>query len=262
MRYLILSFVFLLVFSSFLLSEEISMNQLQGEWINKSYLESLHRTRSHYKAMFEKDINKVPAFYISQEDSIYRWSIALGFHEGMGYNISDLNPCSDPNTYELVFHVHQDCGRISEHDRFFLLDGITGNEIVWNFNPLYLSMKGEQKISYVRLKPPLVDYINYVLLVGTYSDQNGNTFTFHHSGKAKWPNKSFSYKVSLDTFLSILSSCDYFFVIGERNREGDRLCYPFKWLNNKLYIYDTYYDPPGTDSLQPKKEPMYILTPK
>jgi len=213
--------------------------------------------------------NEYPAFYISQEDSIYEWAVSIRFHEGMRYNLCGLNPCSEPDTYELVFHDYQDHGRISELDRFFFPDGITGNEIVWIFTPTsgssYFSesSKIEQyKISFVRFKPPLEDYINYVLLVGTYSDKNGRTFTFHHPGKAKWPDKSFSYKISLDAYLSILSWCDYFVVIGERDIDGQLICYPFTWQNNRLHIYTTYNKFPGPDSKLPKNEPTYILIPQ
>ena len=256
MKHIVSSLIFLVLSSSPMFAEEIGLDQLQGQWINTNYLEKLHKMRSHYRAICE-----IPAFYISQEDNIYKWLIVLGFHEGMRYNVVDLT-CSDPNTYELVFYEHQDSGRISENDRFFFPEGLTGNEIQWIFDPIYLHMKGEQKISFVRLKPPLADYINFVLLVGTYTDQNGRTFTFHQSGKAEWPDKSFSYKVSLDSFLSAMSWCEYFYVIGEKDEEGQRIRYPFKWLNNKLYIYNTYNDPDGSDSLQPQKEPTYILAPQ
>ena len=257
MKHIITFLIFFLVSSLQLLSEEISLEQLQGQWINNNYLEKLHKTRSHYRAMCE-----VPAFYISLKDSKYNWSIALQFHEGMRYNIQYLKPCSEQNTYELVFRDDQHYGRISGNDKFYFPEGITGNEIQWIFDDIYVSLvKGKKKLSFVRLKPNLEDYINYVLLVGKYSDQNGRTFIFHQSRKAEWPDKSFTYGVSLDTFLSEFSSCEYFYDIDKKNLKDELICYPFKWFNNKLYIYSTYTNSNGSGSLQPQKEPTYILTP-
>ena len=113
MRYLIFPFIFQFVFCSLSFSEDLSLEQLQGEWINKAYLERLKATKSPREAL---DYIYYTSFTITKEKNYYKWAVLFNFHEGLCYTIIDLQPSPDYNTYHILFHTNQDAGRHSNND--------------------------------------------------------------------------------------------------------------------------------------------------
>lgn len=229
-----------------LTKEKITLEQLQGEWLNKKYIEKLQSTKLPCEAV--KDIY-ITSFVISKKRASYEWMknashewlIILNFHEGITFPLSGLKPTSDPNTYSVVGN-HR-----------FVISKKTINEIRWIGR---LSGAGNFDIPFIRVRPNIESYVNKIVLAGTYEDQQGRTFIFNELGEAKWPDKSFNYKVELDYVEKTYRSC--FEVIGEKDEYGWPMRYDFDWQDNKLHIFNTRY-PSREEEIEQK--PLFILTP-
>ena len=77
---------------------------------------------------------------------------------------------------------------------------------------IYNHINEEHCIPFVRVEPNIDEYVNRLVLEGTYKDGRGKTFIFGESGKAIWPEKSFNYRVRFDY---IFADCDYIRLIDE-----------------------------------------------
>ncbi|MFC1541348.1 hypothetical protein ACFL50_02725, partial [Candidatus Latescibacterota bacterium] len=196
-------------------------------------------------------------FSILQENNSYEWAQTSNFHEGYRFNITGLEPSKEINTFTIIYGKKQYFRKHTNFDMFYIPDIDNLNEFVW--------ISDHFRIPFVRIDTTIQDYVNSIVIAGNYTDEKGQTFIFTESGEAIWPDQTFKYNVSLDTMLSLFSWCDYFFLFQGKDIQSNRIKYPFKWEDNKLFIYGTYYLPnsvPNSDSLIPTKEPLYILTPQ
>ncbi len=242
-------------------AEEITLNQLQGEWLNKQYVEELNRTKSPVKA-YDIDRNtNYTAFYIVKKDSAYlNWDQSWGYHEGASLRITGLQLTSEPNTYKITYHEYQTHGRRTDNDRFFIHDNKPVNEIVWIFYPRYGSKKEEQRITFVRIEPSIEEFINIVVIAGRYTDEKGRKFEFKQSGHAIWPNKSFKYVVELDRYWTN-GKFDAFNVLGEKIKNFYPMRYGLEWRDKKLLVFKIA-SVIGDGIVVREEKPLFILAPQ
>ncbi|MFC1693936.1 hypothetical protein ACFL1R_10565 [Candidatus Latescibacterota bacterium] len=239
-------------------AEEITLGQLQGEWLNKKYIETLQLTKSPIKAV---DGIYYTSFTIFKENNSYRWGQNYNFHEGIIFNIIELLPTFEPHNYQIVYepiYEREPVDRETYCDTLYISGDKPFNEMEWIFTQIHGIPKGEKlRIPFVRVEPNIDEYVNRIVLAGTYTDKQGRTFVFSKSEEAQWPDKSFRYKVGLDY---IFESCDFFWAYNDNDKYFP---YAFSWQDDKLYIYNTY---PHKEVPELKFErddkPLYILTPQ
>jgi len=214
------------------------LDKLQGEWLSKTYIKNLNKTRSPMKA-----VGGYPtAFKISKNKDFYQWVQIYGFHESIHREIYNLIRI-DKGNYYVIKH---DRGMQGENDKFFIKDGEFINEITW-----IIEEKGTKKtLSFVKMKKDIEYFVNKIVLVGDYVDMEGQNFIFDESGKAQWPNKSFKYQINLD-YQEV--TCDSFTVVDEKHI----MEYGFKWEDGKLLIFNL-----TEEALYCDKEPWVVLRPR
>ncbi|MFC1490386.1 hypothetical protein ACFL6K_04180 [Candidatus Latescibacterota bacterium] len=236
-----------------------NLNQIEGEWFNKQFIEELERTKSIRKSYNVDNNTLYTAFNISRKDpSYFNWDRSYRYHEGDLLTITRIVPLADPNIYLILFHKEQTHSPITSQDRFLIKKSL--NEIVWIFNPLYSSSNSEQRVTFVRLEPSIEEYINNIIIAGKYTDENGRIFEFNKSGDAIWPEKVFKYQVGLDTYWAE-GKFDYFVVEGEKFQGIYPMRYGFEWVDNKLLIYEIA-EVNFLTQVSRKLKPLYILTPE
>ena len=232
----------------------IAMDDLLGEWLNKRCIEELQSTRSPCSAV--EGIHYT-AFIISREDDVYRWLQAYYFHEGLSFRIVGLQPTSDSNIVRLLYHRDQDSGRGTLNDRFYIPDGKL-DEIDWLFTSMYEDE--EQRIAFVRVEPSIDEYVSRIVIAGQYTDEGGREFVFRESGEAKWPDKTFRYRASLDPHWT-RGEFDSFYVLGEKIEDLYPMRYGFEWRDRKLLIFEIAAVREDT-AVDRVKEPLHVLTPR
>ncbi|MDP2982182.1 MAG: hypothetical protein Q8O92_02485 [Candidatus Latescibacter sp.] len=226
---------------------KVSINDLLGDWLNKTYVDSLRKTlspRASVKGIY------YTAIRFTKIHEGFKWIIDFNFHEGLPYTIDSLK-VAGTDTYSLIFNKEEVSGRETMDDRIVFPDG-SFDDLSWVFTD-----KGkEQRIRFIRVRPSMEKFVNRIVLAGTYTDTSGRRFLFTDDSEAKWPNKTFIYEIGLDC---VLAHCDHFSIPAEKDTKGAKF-YAYERKNDKLYLYNTVflYDV----IMEPEGSPLYVLTRK
>jgi hypothetical protein len=223
------------------------LDDLVGDWINKTYVETLQKTKSPLESW--QGIHRT-AFNVKKTTSGYELGINFNFHEGGWDAMIDSLRSLAANTYAPVFISGQDIDHDSENNRFLYPDG-SPDTLTW----LFTENDKEKRISFVRAKPSKEVYANRIVLAGNYTDANGRKFGFTGDCRAEWPDTSFSYEIGLDV---VQSHCDYIELIPHEGHPPYR--FAFEWKNGFLTIYTTRISIDGV-CIERGEKPLYILTP-
>ncbi|MBN1292034.1 MAG: hypothetical protein JXB48_09375 [Candidatus Latescibacteria bacterium] len=250
---LLVFFMFVPTLSS---AEEITLYDLQGDWLNKEYYETLAATKSPRKAVQGIEYTN---FAIVPDQENHRWLQIFNFHEGLWFTITGLQPNIEPDIYRILFHDKQEAGHATQNDRFYVQPGKPVNTIEWLFATNYGKTAEEHRVTFIHAEPDLQRLVNRTVLAGIYSDQNGRLFVFGENGVAQWPDTTFTYKVGLDY---IFAECDYFYFLDEQNGNIGTEWYAFEWQGNKLYIYTTHFSKEVSELIERDEKPLYVLNPK
>ena len=230
MKKTIASFLIASVFGmqfAFAAPRPLTVEQIDGHWVRKKYLDSLRSTRSPFTEAPE-------SVSISAKNNRLYWT---NYHEGSWRRILRIEP-SD-NAYVLVvgqWEVESPAPNETLRVPFKPARDQAGKIVSIAFLDDSLARsKGE---SFIRLPLPLEEYANELLLVGRYVDRKGKQYSFSKEGIASWPDRSFSYALSLD---SSEAGCDYF-QTDDPKEPGHRKRYGFKWNGDRLDLFAIVYD--------------------
>jgi hypothetical protein len=91
------------------------------------------------------------------------------------------------------------------------------------------------------IEEPVAVYLNRKILAGTYRDGQGRTWTFTPEGRAVWPDRTFTYEISID---ASETDCDYIFH-PQKGEVGETKRYGFHWQDGRLRIYAIAYPEDG-----------------
>ncbi len=258
-----------LLSASPVISEEVLLDLLVGEWLNNTYLEEMKTTRSPLKAYLVDEDTDYTALYFSRKDTFFEWKQSYAYHEGTVLQITGLQPDPKPNIYRFIFHEHQTHGRATDEDRLLIPDDTPLDEITWLswlFYPRYGDRKRERRITYIRVEPTIEQFVNRSVLAGAYTDEKQRSFKFKETGIAVWPETTFAYVVNLDRHWTN-GEYDIFHCRGDSTESRYVRTYAFEWKNNKLLIFSTEKTDmtiPRTDNKTwiRNENPLYILTPQ
>lgn len=237
-------------------SEEITLHDLQGEWLNKEYYETLIATKSPQRAVQGV---LYTSFSIVPKKEHHSWLQIFNFHDGLIFTITGLQQEPDHNTYRILFHDKQESGRDTYNDRFYVRDSKPVTEIDWIFTSSYDKQGKEQRITFIRAEPDIQRFVNSKTLAGTYRDRNGRLFVFRENCVVQWPDTTFTYNVGLDY---IFAACSNFWLYNEENKYTATMWYAFEWKDNKLNIYTTHFNEDVSERIERDEKPLFVLTPR
>ena len=233
--YLIILFSFL---PGLINAEKISEEGLKGEWIKKECLDSIKITRAIIDngnaclGMVEITVKKEP--------SGYKWMGIYNYHEGTrDYSLGKLKNRTG-NKYWWFYDEKNNESIIFEPTK-------VSDNIITEFKLINMrkhvppSYKGREITVFVRKNEKIEDFANQVILVGRYKDRKGRIFEFTKNSVAKWPDKYFSYKISVDGVRSPGNESDNFMML-ENSDDSAYLIgsaiYGYSWSKNTLQIYN------------------------
>lgn len=216
--------------------DRIFLKDVEGIWINESYLSVLAALKSPHAAA-----KKTPPVVIAirREGRAYP-IVVTDFHRASLQAVLDLEPDGKPGAYRLV--VGADDKPTSSSDvkyiRFEAAKNAQGK-----FDRLRIAepdfMKGKWA-DYVPIEGELSPRLNRFVIAGNYRDEKGQAWIFSESGEATWPEQKFNYELSLN---DPGANCDYLQVENaakdaDGNKDNDdKKRYGYGWKSGKLSIF-------------------------
>jgi len=185
-----------------------------GFYALESYAQNLPLSRSPLKACAGD------RFTLQLEITADSWNIF-----DFGGLIEGLRPTAAPNVYTIVPTKKSDPESgvqpyPAPGDTVEVLAG--GREQVAR-----LKWRGK---TYSRIGSSLSNWTNEQLLAGEYTDQRGRKYLFTGDEEARWPDRTFSYRMELDIKHSLAPNCDFIRVKDKEEYIG------YRWDGNKLLI--------------------------
>ena len=205
---------------------------LRGHWVSVRFIQDVQRTKSPHTAWFSEPPTLSFSIGVAQDGSGYELA-RTNFHEGQSSRILGLERAKNKGAFRLSI----DAPNLSEGIDYVQLRverGLFGQVTHLNAANLW---DGDPEQQYLRLPVTLAQYIDRIILAGTYKDSAGATYSFSESGEARWPDQSFQYEISLDP---AGAGCDYF-EYPDRNGVGGRKRYGYRWRDQRLELYNINY---------------------
>lgn len=208
-------------------SGNLTIEQIDGQWVRKKYLDSLRSTRSQFAEQPEN-------VSISAKNNRLNWTT---YHESSWRRILRIEPSA--NAYVLVVGQWEvESPAPSETLRVPFKPAMNHEGKIASIEFLDDSLVSSKREPFIRLAVPLKEYANELLLVGRYVDRKGKQYSFSKEGVASWPDKSFLYELPLD---SSEAGCDYF-QTDDPKEPGNWKRYGFKWKGDRLDLFTITYD--------------------
>jgi len=231
--------------------DRVYLRDVEGIWINESYMKALAQLRSPHAAA-RKAAPVVIA--IKREGRAYP-IVVTDFNKASIQAVLDVEPDGKPGSYRLV---------VAPDDK-----PMSGNEVKYipfqgarnaqgGFDKLRVAeptfMKGKWS-DYLPMPGELSPSLNRIVIAGSYKDEKGQAWEFADSGEASWPSQKFVYELSLN---DPTAGCEY--LQTEDIRDGaEKKRYGYAWKSGKLSIFPA--------RLAGKKvvcdgQPIAVLTPR
>jgi hypothetical protein len=219
-------------------SYNYALDELQGGWIQKDYLQKLSETKSPVKT----EITKSPLLCVvnkNNNENVYTFTLGSNFHYADISNSVIIRFTSVGATRKYRLDLENSNTQI-------VVEPLNESEMI-------IAVTGKPLEYYTRqhMIKNYRKHVNEILLAGDYITEDGVTCSFSVNGDAILPSGNvFSYEIVLDT-----SSSYYDWIRDTKNRDN---VYVYKWDNDKLLFYDAYYSF-ESDSINPTGNPI-ILT--
>jgi len=208
------------------------LKALSGDWVSVRFIQDVQRTRSPHIAWFSESPALSFTIAVAQNGSGYELA-RTNFHEGLSSRILRLERAENKGAFRLSIdapNLREGIDYVQLRFKRGLFGRVTtlGAANLWD---------GEREQEYLRLPLTLAQYINRIILAGTYKDSAGATYSFSESGEARWPDQSFQYEISLDPDEA---GCEYI-EYPDRNGVGGRKRYGYRWRDQGLELYNINY---------------------
>jgi hypothetical protein len=216
--------------------DRVFLTDVEGIWINESYLSALAALKSPHGAA-----KRAPPLVIAirREGRAYP-IVVTDFQKASLQAVLDIEPDGKPGAYRLV--VGADDKPVSSNEVKYIRFEAARNA-QGKFDRLRIAepdfMKGKWA-DYVPIAGELNPAMNRIVIAGKYRDDKGKSWAFSESGEATWPEKKFNYELSLN---DPAARCDYLQI--ENAARGaangvadDRQRYGYAWKGGKLSIFE------------------------
>ncbi len=234
---------------------KLDNKEFYGVFIEKKYIETLKSTKSLRQAQLSTLSSKGKSHWITYEFHKTKNNKNLctitNLHEGY-YNPYILRKLNQDNEYIFYFYVSSssyDSIYITKKPDYYIFHKKNGRGSFYIDTMIkVLSYNSRNMKDDELFKEYFYNFINSIVIEGTYYDSKNRKFVFTKDRKAIWPDKRFSYTLGID-FLE--GNTAEFIVIKNNDTKEKRFYY--QWYKNKLYIY----------SKEPliKNNLLHVLTP-
>ena len=222
--------------------DRIFLKDVEGIWINESYLRVLSALKSPHAAAKTTP----PVVIAIRRDGRGYPIVVTDFNKASLQAVLDLEPDGKPGAYRLVVGA-DDKPMSSNEVKYIRFEAVKNDQ--GKFDRLRIAepdfMKGKWA-DYVPIPGELSPQLNRFVIAGKYSDDKGRPWIFSESGEATWPEQKFNYELSLN---DPGASCDY--LQGEAAAKGpeggkgaaeskgidDKKRYGYAWKGGKLSIF-------------------------
>jgi hypothetical protein len=216
--------------------DRVFMKDVEGIWINESYLSVLAALKSPHAAA-----KKAPPVVIAirREGRAYP-VVVTDFNRASLQAVLDVEPDGKPGAYRLVVGA-DDKPMSSNEVKYIRFEAVKNAQ--GKFDRLRFAepdfMKGKWA-DYVPIAGELSPRLNRFVIAGNYRDEKGRTWIFSESGEATWPEQKFNYELSLN---DPGANCDYLQSEsaakgGDDNKGADeKKRYGYGWKAGKLSIF-------------------------
>jgi len=217
-------------------------SKLEGSWLRKEYMQNVIQSKSPIKAA--AGLYNVE-FQFSKNSGKYKFFTLLSFHEGSNFSINELKILPDKTGFQIGFDV-------IEKDQSFKSIIIKTDNIA---NPKEIScFDGQNNVSFQKIiEKDTETIVNKIILAGKYQDSKGLLFVFEENMIAKWPDKTFFYRINLDCVANI---SDYIWLV-DSSGKSINIFYAIEWNNGKLMVYNIDAE---TDMVTKQGSPILVLS--
>ncbi len=232
----------------------VFIKDIEGLWITADYADALRASRMPHQAA-----RKARPVVINIQKEGRSWPMLRSdFDKAVMQRILDIEPIDPPGTNRIVA-AETDTEAVSASEVTYIpfrgKKGVQGR-----FDTLSIA---EPQFGHGRFRTfsrlvdsRLVDFINGVVLAGTYTDEQGRPYEFNAAGEARFPQGAFAYEVSL---AALGATCEYLESPDDQAPGGKRRI-GFAWAGGKLQLFEATGDTPA--KVRCAGKPYTVLTPK
>lgn len=209
--------------------DRVFIKDLEGVWINQSYLSALQATRSPRQAAAK---SSPIVMQIKRDKSAYP-ILTTNFREAVLDFVVDVEPDVKPGSWRLV--TAKTDSMVNSSDVTYTY--FTGKRVQGGkFQKLEVRephFAKSKRTAMANLGEPLEGFINRLTVAGKYKDGAGAAYEFTQDGEARLPDHKFAYEVLLyvgDTDCDLLASHH------EKDPEGRELI-GFHFKGDKLMLH-------------------------
>ena len=203
-------------------NDRVFIDDLQGIWFEKTYLDALRATKQPHQA--EKK-SKPVLIAIKKEGRAFPY-FATNMVKATLMIVFDVEPGDAPNSYRLVLG-EKNVPTSADDVVYVWFEGRKAADGQFRVLEIKEPLIMDGKLAtYERVGKELGPIINSIVLSGEYLDQEGKKWVFTDSGKASFPGKSeFYFEASL---MRGEATCDY--IEAEDMKSATGLAYyGFEW---------------------------------
>jgi hypothetical protein len=231
--------------------DRVFLRDVEGIWINESYMKALVQLRSPHAAA-KKSAPVVIA--IKREGRAFP-IVVTDFNKASIQAVLDVEPDGKPGSYRLV--VAPDDKPVSSNEvKYIPFQGTRNAQ--GGFDKLRVAeptfMKGKWS-DYVPMPGELSPSLNRIVISGAYKDEKGRTWEFTDAGEARWPDQKFIFELSLN---DPTAACEYLHT--EDIRDGaEKKRFGYAWKSGKLSIFPARL---AGKKVACESRPLAVLTPQ
>ena len=242
--------------------DRVFMKDVEGIWINESYLNVLAALKSPHAAA-----KKTPPVVVAVRREGRAYPIVVtDFHRASLQAVLDIEPDGRANAYRLVVGA-SDKPMSSKEVKYIRFEAVRNAQ--GKFDRLRMAepdfMKGKWA-DYVPIAGELSPQLNRFVIAGKYSDEKGRPWVFSETGEATWPGQQFNYELSLN---DPGATCDYLQsedaaggdakAADDNKAAADKKRYGYGWKGGKLSIFPVR---PAGKKVVCEAKPLAVLTPQ
>lgn len=231
--------------------ERVFISDLEGIWMNDSYVEILRQTRMPHQAA-KKGAPVVIA--IKREGRVYPY-LATDFEKVALMVVLALEPDIKPDSYRLVLG-EKNAPTSSADVKYIWFKGRRDADRKFRklaFKDVFI-MKGKWA-DYEHVGMELGPVVNRIVLAGRYKDKDGREWSFTEQGQATFPDKSFYYELSIN---DKSAGCEYLEAEDLTAADG-KSYYGYSWKQGKLHLFRGEVK---NDRVRCEAKPFAVLTPQ
>ncbi|HZP94235.1 MAG TPA: hypothetical protein VFB20_15345 [Burkholderiales bacterium] len=208
----------------------VYLYDLEGIWVYGPYLEALAKARMPHRVA-----KRTPPVVIGISRQGRSYPVVItNFDKAAMQAALDVEPDGKPGAYRLVLGA-EDRPTSSAEVKYLRFAGTRNDK--GKFDRLRMAepyfMNGRWG-EFVYLGGELAPRVNRIVIAGKYKDGRGRDWEFSDAGQASWPDRKFSYELSLN---DPGADCEYLETDDARAPDG-KVRYGYAWSGGRLELFE------------------------